>query len=580
MPSADRSNLRRIRPVALSCAAALLAGGVLIQVLPSYFVFLAITAIVSAIVLLGIGIVSGSAGMIALCQMSFAAVGAWTVTALNSMNAPGGFFLWLLAGTVVAGAAGLLIGLPALRLRGVNLAVVTLGFAAAVDATVIKLQFPGAETMLQVARPTVVATDRQYLFFCILVLIVVGVIVHVLQQGRPGTGWRTVAFSERAAAAAGSSVAGLKLLAFAVSAAVGGLSGGLLVGQIGGAYPASFSTIQSLAIYLLAIIVGTQFVEMAVLAGVIQVAIPEVLKRLGIPQDWGLVLFGVTGMQALATNSTLGQQLRDGLARRRRARAVAAPAARPVAAPVVERRQPVGPIGEPLLEVRGLTVRYGAVTALQDVDLDIPTGTIVGLIGPNGAGKSTLVDAISGFLTGYSGSIRLDGHALDGAAPHLRARRGLRRTFQQARVPSGMSVGGYVAFVARSRSSAAEIAALLAEFDCPPPEARLADSDVGTRRLIEVVAHICAKPRVLVLDEPAAGFSHDEHVRFGQRLRGIPATYGISVLLIEHDLDLVRSVCDQVVVLDFGQVIVAGAPDLVLSTPAVLEAYMGEVGSL
>ncbi|WP_375385460.1 ATP-binding cassette domain-containing protein [uncultured Microbacterium sp.] len=580
----------RRRPRALSGIAivliAIAAGWIVSLVLPNYFVFLGITAIVSAISLLGLGIVTGSAGMIALCQLSFAAMGAWTVTALNSIGAPGGLFLWLVAGTVVAGAGGLLIGLPALRLRGVNLAVVTLGFAAAVDVTIVKFQFPGSSTMLQVQRPSLVLTDRNYLFFCLVVFLVLAAVMHVLQRGKTGTGWRTVAFSERAVAAAGASVAGLKLLAFALSAAIGGLSGGLLVGQIGGAYPASFSTMQSLAFYLLSIIVGTQFGEMALLAGIVMVAIPELLKRFGISQDWGLVIFGITGIQALATNSTLGQQIRDGIARRRRRRSLtrtsAADPQRP--APAVDPAPPAQhsdvALDEPLLEVRGLTVTYGTVTALDHVDLDVPSGRIVGLIGPNGAGKSTLVDAVSGFLANHEGTVQLAGRSLDGTPPNRRARGGLRRTFQQARVPSDMTVGGYVAFVARSGSTSAEIADLLREFDCPPPESRLADSDVGTRRLIEVVAHISSKPRVLMLDEPAAGFSHEEHVRFGERLRRIPARFGVSILLIEHDLDLVRSVCDTIVVLDFGRVIAAGDPESVLRSQEVLEAYMGEVQSL
>ncbi len=576
----------RTRTMAMVIVAALVAGGLVTLTLPSYFVFLGITAIVSATALLGLGIVSGSAGMIALCQMSFAAVGAWTVTALNSMGAPGGLFVWLIAGTVVAAAVGLLIGLPALRLRGINIAVVTLGFAAALDATIIKLQFPGAIEMVQVDRPDLVLGDRPYLFFCLVVLIAVAAVVHLMQRGKLGTGWRTVAFSERAVAASGTSVASVKLGAFALSAAIGGLSGGLLVGQIGGAYPASFSTIQSLALYLLAIIVGAQFVDMAILAGVVMVAIPEILKRVGVSQDWGLVIFGVTGVQALATNSTLGQQIRDAVARRRRQRTVSPPV--PIAtgradappAPAEAHVAASFPAGAPLLEVHGLSVTYGAVTALDSVDLVVPSATIVGLIGPNGAGKSTLVDAVSGFIADHSGWVSLDGRALDDLPPHRRARLGLRRTFQMARVPSGMTVGGYVAFVARSRSSANETADLLTEFGCPPPAARLADSDVGTRRLIEVVAHICSKPRVLLLDEPAAGFSSEEHVRFGERLRRIPARFGISILLIEHDLELVRSVCDEVVVLDFGKVIATGRPEQVLASADVQEAYMGEVESL
>ncbi|MGH3588086.1 MAG: ABC transporter permease subunit, partial [Pseudonocardia sp.] len=121
---------------------------------------------------------------------------------------------------------------------------------------------------------------------------------------------------------------------------------------------------------------------------------------------------------------------------------------------------------------------------------------------------------------------------------------------------------------------------MLAFFGCPPARTRLADVDVGTRRLVEVAGHVLAQPRVLLLDEPAAGLSHEEHVAFGERLRQVPARFGITLLLIEHDLDLVRSVCDTLTVLDFGEVLASGPQHEVLADPAVLKAYMGETEML
>lgn len=225
--------------------AVLVVTAVISLLLPGYQSYLAITAVIVATVLLGLGVVTGSAGMISLCQMSFAAVGAWIVTFFNEHSAPGGFLVWLVTGAVVAGVVGLIVGVPALRLRGVNLAVVTLGFAAAVDATLTNRQFPGAVSGGFVARPDWLVSDRAYLAFCLAIFALVALVLVRVQASSVGDGWRAVAFSERGAAATGSSVTTLKLLAFAVSAAIAGLGGGLLVGQVGSAYPATFSTVQS-----------------------------------------------------------------------------------------------------------------------------------------------------------------------------------------------------------------------------------------------------------------------------------------------------------------------------------------------
>ncbi len=589
MPLVDRVfRSRRLSPFVYG-ALALLVFLALGALLPNYLVYLAITAIVATIALIGLGIVTGTAGMIALCQLTFAAVGAWIVSLFTVLQVPGGYLLWLVAGGVVAGLAGVVIGLPALRLRGVNLAVVTLGFAAAADATLLKTQFPGAPQGTKVPRPEGFTDDRGFFVFCAIVLVVIAVAVHFLQKSRFGSGWRSVAFSERGTASAGTSVRLSKLSAFAVSAAIAGIAGGLIAGQVGTAYPAGFNTIQSLALYVLAIVSGSYLLEMALFGGILWVLIPELLKRLGIPQDWGFVVFGALGIQALTTNSNLGQDLRNAVTRRRRRRLQAAGAAAesglvPLGeedfATALTTAPAHGRAPRALLTVSGLSVTFGQVQALQNVDLTVEEGTIVGLIGPNGAGKSTFVDAIAGFLPQHEGTVRLGDDALDGLPPHRRARLGLRRTFQQDRVPPSLTVGDFVTFISRGRATVAETAEVLEFLGCPPAATRISNVDVGTRRLVEVAANLAAKPRLLVLDEPAAGLSHEEHVAFGQRLRLIPARYGTSILIIEHDLDLVRSVCGSITVLNFGEVLASGDQETVMNDPEVLKAYMGETEML
>lgn len=553
---------------------AIAVGWLLSILLPQTIVFLAITAVIATVTLLGLGIVTGTAGMIVLSQLTFAAVGAWIMSWFTLHEIPGGFILHLVVAAIAAGAVGLLIGLPALRLRGVNLAVVTLGFAAAADLTLGKTQFPGGGQ--RVPRPEPFVDDRGFLFFTIVVLVIIAIVVFFLQNSRLGSSWRAVAFSERGTAAAGSNVRTAKLTAFAVSAAIAGISGALIAGQVGAPYATSFTTIQSLALYVLSIVAGTHLVEMAVFGGILWVLIPELLKRWGVPQDWGFVVFGVLGIQALTTNSNLGQDLRNAISRRRRK--VQEAKLVPFTAEELDVLGPVTPVDSKhaVLEVEDVSVSFGSIKALQNVSLKVYEGEVVGLIGPNGAGKSTLVDTVSGFLPKHEGVVRLSGTAINKLTPHQRAGIGLRRTFQQDRVPPTLSVGDYIEFVAQGASTREEIREALTFFGCPSPRTRITNVDVGTRRIIEVTAHILSKPKLLVLDEPAAGLSHEEHVAFGQRLQRVPEKFGTAILIIEHDLDLVRTVCQRVTVLNFGELLAEGAVEEVLDNPEVAKAYMGE----
>lgn len=585
MPLADRPWFRITWPFAVALAG-IGVGAILSAALPGYFVFLAISAVTAAIAILGLGIVTGSAGMIALCQLTFAAVGAWIVSLLNVMQAPGGFIVWLILGGIAAGLVGILVGLPALRLRGVNLAVVTLGFAAAAGVTLVQIQFPGSADGIAVERPEMFSNDRQFFFLSIIVLAVCALGAFFLQRGRWGSSWKAVAFSERGTAAAGQSVQTAKLTAFAVSAALGGISGGLLAGQVQLPFASSFTPLQSLALYVLAIMSGAHLIDMAIFGGLLWVLVPELLKRWGVPQDWAFVVFGVLGVQALTSGTNLGQGFRNLIWRRadRRTRNAALTALPPdagadaaaITTTTTATVDEAALAGAPVLSVEGLTVQFGALKALDDVSFQVPAASIMGLIGPNGAGKSTFVDAISGFLPKHGGRVLLGDRDLAGLSPTRRARLGLRRTFQQDRVPPSLTVGAYVRFVARRRLATSDIDEVLEFFGCPPARARLSSVDVGTRRLVEVAANVVSRPRLLILDEPAAGLSHDEHLALAARLRELPERYGVALIIIEHDLDLVRSVCPTLTVLDFGRVLASGPQAEVLANPDVVKAYMGE----
>lgn len=242
-----------------------------------------------------------------------------------------------------------------------------------------------------------------------------------------------------------------------------------------------------------------------------------------------------------------------------------------------------------LLEVDGLTVRHGGLVALADVSIRVDGGTIAGLIGPNGAGKTTFIDTLSGFTPADAGSVRLDGRDLSAAAPHERSRAGMSRTFQSLELFEDLTVRDNLALSVNAagkwsvlrdlwwprRSEQPSIDATLERLDLLGVSDRLPpELPNGTRHLVALARAIVTRPRLLLLDEPAAGLDDEETERLGALLSTLPDD-GITVLLVEHDMSLVLGICDVVHVLDFGGVIASGTPTEVRADAHVRSAYLG-----
>ena len=566
VPSA---HLRRLTTPTVLLVVVLLAG----FFAPGTWKFVVIAVAVNGLVALSAGMLFGRVGLLSLCPLSFAGIGAWIVSWLI-VHASLPFFVNVALGGLAAVPFGVLVGGLAVRLRGVNLAVVTLTFAAAVVAVFGQHKFPGSQdSITRGTRPLGFTSDRMYFVLCFVVLVAVGLALDWYGRRRGGQAWRAVRSSERATAAAGLSVPRVKITAFVVSAVIAGIAGGLLVGQYKGSVSeVTFLPVASLAIVAAAVLVGAQSLSGAVLAGLLGAVIPELFRRQGWSTEYPQILFGVGAVQALSKGAG---GISASFPWRRPRRSLEKPVAAP--SPLAVAAVHVGSVNEPpVLELRSLTVRYGALTALDHVDIVVSAGQVVGVIGPNGAGKSTLVDTVCGFVTDYGGAVLLDGRPIDGLNATQRAKAGLRRTFQQGRAIPELTVGQYINLAVRRPLPPSELAELLGFFQLPPHDEPIGFVDVGTRRVLEVAAALACRPRVAFLDEPAAGLGREQSAALGRHIAEIPARFGCSVVLIEHNVELVAGVSSAITVLDFGLVIAHGTPEAVLADRRVALAYLGE----
>jgi branched-chain amino acid transport system permease protein len=563
---------------------------VALVVLPFGFREALVNTLIGTLMALSLVVIAGFVGQISVMQLSLAGAAGFTVSHMAS-NFGITFPVAALAGIAVALVIGVITAVSAVRVRGISLAVVTLAGAVAIqNFGFTNSTWGGGLAGAPVPEPKWFGLDLGpdapfrgldhdlpspvfgwvALVCCVLLCVGVGYV----RRGKLGQRMLAVRSNERAAAAAAVNPRAVKLAAFTIAAFIAGVAGVLYAYNFLSVSADSFDAVTALSLIAFAYAGGISLISGAVFAGLIsaQALIPYALDDwFGLNGNWFLLFGGVILIFTLLRNP---EGVAGDLYRRTHKRpAVRAPdAAAATAGRGAARPARADFAGQPdVLRVTGLSVAFGGLRALRDVTLAVREGELVGLIGPNGAGKTTLVDAVSGFV-GYTGRVELSGADIGGLPPYERARRGLGRTWQSTELFDDLSVRENLT-VASSDPSAARALGLVG-MDWAA-EAMPVQLSMSHRKLVGVARALAAQPRLLCLDEPAAGLDARESEELGARLRGL-ADQGQSMLLIEHDMGLVLGICDRVVVLEFGTVIAEGPPEVVRQDPRVIAAYLGD----
>jgi ABC-type branched-subunit amino acid transport system ATPase component/branched-subunit amino acid ABC-type transport system permease component len=575
--------------------------------------------VTQVVLFLSLGLLVRTSGQVSLCQAAFAAIGATTMGHLTAgFGLPWGVAL-LLAG-LAAVPVGAFIAIPAIRLPGVFLALATFGFAV----TMQQMGYPlwimfGSSSLGQaVNRPSFAQGDIAYYYLALAFAVAAGLLVVWLVRSRLGRLLRGLADSPVALATHGTSVVVTRVLVFCISAFLAAVSGALFGGVVHTVTSSSFAAFSSLTLLALLVLIPGREPWYAFGAAFALVIIPSWISTGTTVNDWLNVLFGASAVQVAMGFTPRNQRLHrflDRIGGRRTAPVVTEPAAPALAPATLEagasrvpaakaaanggvshsgRASRAGLDGRPGLDLAHVTVRYGGHVAVSDVSLTAPVGRITGLIGPNGAGKTTLFNVASGLVRPADGTLRLHGADLAGLDPAARARHGLGRTFQKMElfdsltVRENVSLGREAGQAGRRpwrhvtetrternrRSEAAEQAMALAGIAdlAGRPVAALS---TGQRRLAELARCLAGEFDMLLLDEPSSGLDGAETERFGQVLTQVAAERGAGILLVEHDMALVMSICDYVHVLDFGTKIFEGTTADVSSSDQVRAAYLG-----
>lgn len=609
----------RLRPIWAAIAFALAVGTIFWST--TSWSLAMIASAVAGIIGLSFVVATGYAGQITFLPFAIAGVAALAGAQLASAwHFP--FLANLVLSLIVGGVAGGASGLPAFRVRGIELAVTTLCVALAIETSVFTIPALTNDNQgVLVPSPELFGLDintttevSRYAATSLVIFTVACLAVLNLRRSRSGRRLVSVRGNERGALSLGISVFGAKVAAFAFSGALAGAAGIIMLYL----YPTfstatNFSSLLSMTALAFVIVGGIGMVSGSMFAAVLGAGGVGVywFRNYSSVDSWLMVIAGVFVIYVMLTHPDGQADLFVGIIRRisgrfasriprferpwgRRSAAVTGSAVAPDAAdaaPAPVRR----PGGGSALRATGLTIRYGAVLAVDSVDLEINQGSVLGIIGSNGAGKTTLLDGLTGFTRVASGTVWLDGTKITSWEAGRRARAGLIRTFQNLELFTELSVRENLLAASDERDRRAYLVNLVRPgkrqltVDAELVSSMLGleslldtparDLPTGTQRLVALARAIAARPSVLCLDEPTAGLNEQERAAFVAALRRVVQTFGLGVILVEHNVDVVAEVCDDLLVLDFGSILAAGPTAEILRSDAVRSAYLGESGA-
>jgi ABC-type branched-subunit amino acid transport system ATPase component/ABC-type branched-subunit amino acid transport system permease subunit len=566
--------------------------------MPPFWIVLLDNIGLSALVAMGLVLLTGVGGLTSFGQAAFCGFGAYTTAVLTTTY---GMSPWLTLplSLLVSGVAAVVLGLITVRLSGHYLPLGTIAWGIGLFYLFSKLEFLGRNDGISGIPPLSIGSlkmiDPGTIYFAIWIAVLISALLTMnLLDSRTGRAIRALRRGHIAAEAFGVQTPRAKLLVFIYAAVLAGLSGWLYAHFQRAANPTPFGAQAGIEYLFIAVVGGAGYVWGGVLGAAIVVILKEILQSY-LPLVFGgqgqleTIVFGILLVALLQLAPTgvwpwLMALLPFKPARKRPDTSLVLPArGRTVGEPAV------------LLQLDNARKQFGGVIAVNNVSFDVQAREIVALIGPNGAGKSTTFNLITGVLTASGGKISVLGKATENAPPQEIVKLGIARTFQHVKLVPDMTVLENVAIGAhlRGRSGAlssmlrldrADEAKLLAEAARQIERVGLGDQidqpagslSLGQQRIVEIARALCVDPMLLLLDEPAAGLRHMEKQQLAALLRQL-RDGGMSVLLVEHDMGFVMDLADRIVVLDFGTKIAEGTPVAIKTNPDVIRAYLGAV---
>ncbi|MET0145694.1 MAG: ATP-binding cassette domain-containing protein [Ilumatobacteraceae bacterium] len=553
-----------------------------------------LTSMLFAVVMLSIVLVTGYAGQLSMAQYAMAGVGAVIAAEIASRNSSLPFLVVLLIAAVGTMPIGVLLALPATRMRGASLAIVTLAFNLLLFATV----FSRSQVVI-IPSPSIFGYDfsplidpKAYLTLVIGVFVVLALGVANLRRGQTGRRFVAVRGNERAATSIGINVSQVKVVAFTIAAFIAAVGGVLIAYRTPAVSYTNFDVLGSVNQLVWSVIGGVGFVTGPLFAmGFAPGGLGTQLAAAVYSEDFsylpliGGVLLVLTlilnpdGVASVSVAQSEARQRKRGTNLKIEVPERAGRGRRPA------RR------GLPLV-IKDIDMSFGAVHVLKGVSLMVEPGTVHGLIGPNGAGKTTLLDVISGYVRQQGGHVTLGDQSLDKLVTYRRARLGLGRSFQSLELFDDLNVFDNLQAASEIQrrnnvfrdivvprkpglsDAAWDAVELLGLGD--DLGRRIDELNYAKRRLVAIARAMATNSDIILLDEPAAGLDEVETAELKELVRRMADEYGIAVLIIEHDVDLVMGVSDVITALNFGEVIAVGTPAEVRSNREVIAAYLGE----